>query len=540
MGRDFIPVKYRKGSRNRTGHYYTSEQQPNGRWKQIRLLTADESEDNKLRAYQIYLSRQGKLEPAAELPKDLIVLTTPPKVRLVRREPDPDGGLFDTIREINKTPEEMEQYLNSLPAEQAEVVRIEIARITKWQRSFTPGRRVTDLRRFDELEREREDAVTAERAGRRLLGMDDTTQSEIRLQQCLDAWVEDRKAAPDPFDPKYLANVTTRFRRFMAVVGLAGDLQRRLDKISDADEDRGNVHLHELTARHFADFRLWASRQPELGPKAFNDHMLAIGTVLRYVDETRPAWQIPPQLLAWTSKHLKNQKYAPGEENSEPMPVDVFRNLLARADKWTATVPPEVDKRTRSNNPQFLRADQCRRQGVVMRAVLLFKLNIAGDNVDLCRLRPDQLVDLDGQLPWVDLPRPKMRRKKGKSIPRKIPLLPSTVAALRKLRDIHPDDGRVFVGEAGPFTSGGLTQAYRELADDIGVTQFTLRHLRNVGATIGTRRGVASYLVDALLGHVIPTATKFYVGRGGFTAADLVPVVNAIGAEYLGEMITTS
>jgi hypothetical protein len=163
-------------------------------------------------------------------------------VRLVRREPDPDGGLLDTIREINKTPEALEQYLDSLPAEQAEVVRIEIARITKWQRSFTPGRRVTDLRRFDELERERERAVTAERAGRHLLGMDDTTQSEVQLQQCLDAWVEDRKAAPDPFDPKYLANVTTRFRRFMAVVGLAGD------------------------ARGLYACRMWDFTNPRLGP----------------------------------------------------------------------------------------------------------------------------------------------------------------------------------------------------------------------------------------------------------------------------------
>ena len=153
---------------------------------------------------------------------------------------------------------------------------------------------------------------------------------------------------------------------------------------------------------------------------------------------------------------------------------------------------------------------------VHMQAMILLAVNAGFGNHDCGRL-PIAAVDLAAG--WIDFPRPKT------GIPRRVPLWPETVAAIKASLAKRPtpksedDAGLVFITKYGRSwqdekTSGPITLQFRRLLDTLKLHKpgrgfYSLRH---VFETIGgdSRDQVA---VDAIMGHARDDMASVYRER---------------------------
>jgi integrase len=161
-------------------------------------------------------------------------------------------------------------------------------------------------------------------------------------------------------------------------------------------------------------------------------------------------------------------------------------------------------------------ADEIRRllaaAGRSMNAMILLGINAGFGNSD-CSTLPLAALDLDAG--WVDYPRPKT------GIPRRCPLWPETVAALREVlaerkepKD-KADAGLVFITKyrtswAKDDSAGPVTQEMRKLLNKLGINGhrnfYTLRHTFRTVAD-ETKDSVAC---DAIMGHETPHMSSVY------------------------------
>lgn len=175
-----------------------------------------------------------------------------------------------------------------------------------------------------------------------------------------------------------------------------------------------------------------------------------------------------------------------------------------------------------------------------MKAVLYLVVNCGLDNVDICRLRREHL-QLDADTPHLDFARSKVEWKTGQAVERLIPLLPETVAALRTWIDHeHDSTGTVFrtagqgkVHPPKPFDKSTLSTKVKQLRDNAKVKQ-SLKHLRNVPATLAKESRLPTEMADYVLGHTQKGIAARYTGDMLITYAQ--PLVDEIGAKYLVEV----
>ena len=214
--------------------------------------------------------------------------------------------------------------------------------------------------------------------------------SKEKLSDCLDFWSGWIEAETQTVE-------TTRrfFRRFINAVG--------------------NLPISRLSQEDFVIWQKWVKKKcKNLSIKTADDHHAAISKVLRLAKRKNQAWAFPDGMLEWADdwKLDHRPKYVPKKSNSQPMPVDVFRKLLAVADQWAATDPSEIDATTQQGRGKKRQALLKQRQGVQFAAVL--RLAIHGlANIDCARIEWTDLQDLDGDLPHLDFPRTKCEHKIG-------------------------------------------------------------------------------------------------------------------------------
>lgn len=156
-----------------------------------------------------------------------------------------------------------------------------------------------------------------------------------------------------------------------------------------------------------------------------------------------------------------------------------------------------------------------------IRAMVLLGINCGFGNADCGRL-PLAAVDLDSG--WVDFPRPKT------GMPRRCPLWPETVAALRDSAQRRPVPANDDAAQLVFLTGAGLTFAKEQHAQSVG--KRTVRALARIGitrprlgfyalrhtfATIAGDTG-DQVAVDAIMGHVAAVDTI-----GNVRAVDTMP-----------------
>jgi integrase len=168
----------------------------------------------------------------------------------------------------------------------------------------------------------------------------------------------------------------------------------------------------------------------------------------------------------------------------------------------------------------MLEASQLRRlldaAGVPFKAMILLGVNCGFGNHDIATL-PLSALDLEGG--WMDFPRPKT------GIPRRCPLWPQTVAALREAVAKRPapkdreDAGLVFLQRSGrrwvrhteSSRTDHLTVVFRGLLQTCGLHRagFGFYSLRHIFRTVAdaARDPVA---IDLIMGHADPSMGAHY------------------------------
>ncbi|HEX5269353.1 MAG TPA: tyrosine-type recombinase/integrase, partial [Gemmataceae bacterium] len=269
----------------------------------------------------------------------------------------------------------------------------------------------------------------------------------------------------------------------------------------------------------------------EMSPQAFKDYKLTTDLLVSAFGRTRPV----ADLAADDFEKLRatmSERWGPVRlGNSITRVKSVFKYALDNGliDKPVRyggefTKPDQaVLRRHRAKRGELmLEADQLRaligaaRQP--LKAMILLGINAGFGNMD-CATLPLSAVNLDAG--WLDYPRPKT------GIPRRCPLWPETVAAIREALTVRPapkspaDADCVFLRESGlrwvreeGARKDDVCKAFAELLKRLELHRarvgfYTLRHaFRTIGD--GARDPVA---IDLIMGHSDPSMAAHYRER---------------------------
>lgn len=339
----------------------------------------------------------------------------------------------------------------------------------------------------------------------------DVSPSKQRLSDCLKTWVDWMTQDGTIFKTDNVKDNEKRFRSFSRCVG--------------------NLSISTITHDHFVKWQKWIRSQSNWkSAKTGKDHHATVKKILSFAKRKKRDWNFPVGLLEWADDWKMDDKtpYVPKQSNREPMPVHVYRRCLAVTDEWASIDLEQYDATTQKGRGQRRQAIIKQREGVQFAALL--RLIIHGlDTVDCTRIRWSNLIDLDGDLPYFDFPRSKVKHRTGFAIDRKTPLLPSCVSALQRWQRYENPVRTVFRTSQGtPYNSSTLAGAFAKLREN---QDWSLKHLRNVGGSLADQNGMSEMMVDRFLGHTLKKARAKYLGSVG--PEYLAELVKLIGAEYL-------
>jgi Phage integrase family len=376
-----------------------------------------------------------------------------------------------------------------------------------------------------------------------------------KLSDCLAEWTK-WKRADRCKEREWIEPVQQRFRRFIKCIG--------------------NVPISKLTPEDFIKWQLWVTKNKhdQRNPNHWsNRHHQYVVTVLRLCKSKNPSWRFPANFLDWATSY-EGSPYSEDDACAEPMPDDIFKRLLAHADKMASATAVRIDtkefseigvkhsryrrakrKAERSgevceiNEPdgtvssetgKALRQNQLvestTRRGLQFRAMLLFGCQAGFGFVDCSQLMPKDIKTENG-LTYAHLPRTKSVKKIGQPVDRRIPMLPSTIQALRALAKFN-NGSYIFKNDhGGPLNPSSCSKEFEKFCKGAGVSDWTFKHLRNVGSNLADEHDLSSRMIDRFHGRVIKGAKKSYLVKTR-KPEYLISLVNLIGAEHFdGEQV---
>jgi integrase len=165
-----------------------------------------------------------------------------------------------------------------------------------------------------------------------------------------------------------------------------------------------------------------------------------------------------------------------------------------------------------------------------MQAMILLAINGGLGNTDLALLT-SSAFDLDGG--WLDYPRPKT------GMPRRIPLWPETVAAVRKAIEkrrpakSEADAKLLFIGARGTsyvnHTGGHRVAAeFARLRDEVGMKDRVFYDLRRTFQTVADNLSRDRDGVKAIMGHAPASGDMSAIYRQGFDDDRLRAIVDHV------------
>jgi len=175
-----------------------------------------------------------------------------------------------------------------------------------------------------------------------------------------------------------------------------------------------------------------------------------------------------------------------------------------------------------------------------MKAMILLACNGGLGNTDIALLTPEAF-DLDGD--WLDY----CREKTG--VPRRIPLWPETVTAVRKVMEHrnpakNPDESHLlFIGARGTsyvnHTGGHRVAAeFARLRDDVGIKDRVFYDFRRTFQTVAENLSRDKDTVKCIMGHTFSETDMAARYRQGFFDVRLRDVVNHVRTWLFGKQAT--
>lgn len=344
-----------------------------------------------------------------------------------------------------------------------------------------------------------------------------------------------------PPAPSVPENLTTCWQFYEQVKNEAG---RKKETIRDHRtrwerfvKVAGNVSISALEEDMFIQWARYLQRRKFESNKARRDHFGTVKQVLTLCRRTAPFRKsFPADLFEWLSSTVPSGKaltYKAPPSNRQALPPEVFHQLIQICELWEKElVPPKSHDPKR--NAARSHALERRKRGAQAKVILSIAINGALDNIDVGRLKWENL-HLDADIPWLELPRAKVQWT-GNNIVRKVPLLPSVTALLRKMSRKGSHVFRTTRGEQ--FTSHRVGELWEVLCSAAKVDHSIhhYKHIRNVAPTLRQRYHLQQELADYILGHVPSRTTDMYEQEPDHLW--LIPLVNLIGKDYFhGEKV---
>jgi len=254
----------------------------------------------------------------------------------------------------------------------------------------------------------------------------------------------------------------------------------------------------------------------ELTPRMYQDYHAACELLLKHAGKGRLAVDLAPEDFARLRNKLAKRFGPVTLGNTIQRIRSVFKHavdagLIDRPIRFGPGFARPSKKTLRlaraKKGPMMFEAEEVRRildaAGTPLKAMILLGVNCGFGNAD-CGQLPLSALDLDRG--WVNYPRPKT------GIPRRCPLWPETVAAVREALDRRPEPkkpehaGLAFITKYGgawakDIPDNPLSKEMRKLLDTLGINGcrnfYALRH------TFETIGGEArdQVVVDAIMGH---------------------------------------
>jgi integrase len=266
----------------------------------------------------------------------------------------------------------------------------------------------------------------------------------------------------------------------------------------------------ELTADDFEKLRDALAKQ--YGPVRLGNEIVRVRGVFKYGYDSglfdKPVGY-GPQFKKPSAGVLRRHRAKSGERMLEAAEVRRVLDALAGQEVETGS----TDEETGEPQAVTLQPDPA------LRAMVLLGINAGFGNADVGSL---PLSALDMETGWVDYPRPKT------GIPRRCPLWPETVQALREALTHRPEpknpadagvlfleqDGRRWVRNTETSLTDRLTVHFTALMKRLGIHRqglgfYTLRHVFRTVAD-AARDPVA---IDLIMGHTDPTMGGHYRER---------------------------
>jgi integrase len=342
------------------------------------------------------------------------------------------------------------------------------------------------------------------------------------------------KPRPDfPLFPHASGQWAKKIRGKMHYFGLWADPDAALEKYL---KERDDLHAGRLPrpdpdaltvkalANHFLNAKQDAVKAGEVAARTWGEYKLACDLLVKELGKGRLVSDLRPDDFA-ALRNKMAQRWGPHRLTSTVRRVrSVFRHAY-EAGLTDAPVrfgpgfrlPSQKVMRLHraAGGPKLFSAEEARRlidaAGVQLRAMVLLGVNCGFGNSDVGNL-PLTALDLDGG--WVDYPRPKT------GMPRRCPLWPETVAALREALAKRPrprgdDAGLVFLTRLGaPWaketSTNPVAKETRKLLNRLGINGsrnfYTLRHTFRTVAD-GAKDQPAA---DHIMGHQVPHMSNVY------------------------------
>lgn len=361
--------------------------------------------------------------------------------------------------------------------------------------------------------------------------------SKYKLSHCLKEWKE--WAELDAKSAKHVKAYADPFNAFIAVVG--DKPVNHLDK-----DDLLKIQKHLKAEQKQASPKTGFPR----GPKWYIDQLRPIAAVLKHAKKVT-SFPLPDPVGGWVDFKFPKYGKSPKKKNREPVSPEDFQTLMTTADEWASTdvesyaasLPKRKGRGAHlSDGNNIKQAYRRKRHGLLWRACLKLMAQASLDPIDIQRLTFD-FITLDGKLPSFTLPRTKPQHEVGEPVGRQTPLLKSTVKAIREWREYYEKhecprvkrqpSNYVFPSEHGEaWQSNPVSDSFKRLRDESGLVGFSVKHLRNIAATIRRNAGLPSDMSSAIQGHVISGMSAFYTGDHPDNW--LLPLVKVIDKEYFG------
>lgn len=342
------------------------------------------------------------------------------------------------------------------------------------------------------------------------------------LRDCLAVWHEwiaDERKTTNGKD------TTAKFRKLIRIIG--------------------NVPVADLNSQHFLAWQQWIKRQMaarKWSVRTTKGYHSAITRVLEFAARKYEDWGFPDGLTKWANDWKLDQEnkkpYRPDRKSKMRMPSAEFRRCLDCVENWGTVDVENMPKTTQQDKGKRRRAKDKPRDALQWSLMLRLLVQCSLDPIDIERMQ-FQNFRLKGKLPHLDLPRTKMERKTGFAIPRLIPLLPTTVQAIKAWKEHSGiSTGLVFrSSNRERYRSRSIQKRFAGIATDADAEGWSLKHLRNVGPTLGKIHKLSTDERDALLGHITNGSHADYEDETEIGAEFLIAAVNLIGKEYLNDAI---